>query len=163
MKKIKYHLVPWWTPQNLMFMANTFVLIVKEVMFTNAYSMIPYMPFACTHAYKFEVFLPIILILLCHFLFSTLFLVHHFMAMENVQVDFLDLMKNIASMDFWEIEKWKLIEFIWKMCKVKKLMTLKNLIIEFNIVVNVEYCDEIQIECKWWCLQSINLIYLKFL
>jgi hypothetical protein len=32
--------------------------------------------------------------------------------MENVQVDFLDLMKNIASMDFGEIEKWRLIEFI---------------------------------------------------
>jgi hypothetical protein len=28
-------------------------------------------------------------------------------------------MKNIASMDFGEIEKWRLIEFIWKMCKVK--------------------------------------------
>jgi hypothetical protein len=95
-----------------MFMANTLVLIVKEVMLTNAYSMITYMPFACTHAFKFEVFLPIILILLYYFLFSTLFLVHHFMAMENILVDFLDLMKNIASMDFWEIEKWRLIEFI---------------------------------------------------
>jgi hypothetical protein len=34
------------------------------------------------------------------------------MAMVNIQVDFLDLMKKIASMDFWEIEKWKLVEFI---------------------------------------------------
>ncbi len=45
----------------------------------------------------------------------------------------------------------------------KKLMTLKDFIIEINIVVNVEDCDEIQIEWKWWCLQSINLIYFEFL
>jgi hypothetical protein len=30
----------------------------------------------------------------------------------------------------------------------KKLMTLKDFIIEINIVVNVEDCDEIQIEWK---------------